>query len=358
VLIGGEAYMRGDFVLLIRAIREAGMTCTMTTGALGLTRTRVDAMVEAGINGVNVSIDGDERAHDELRGVPGSWRRAFEALARLRARDVSISANTQLNRRTLPTLDGLLERLHAAGARGWQLQITAPFGRAADDPELLLQPYDYPDLFQRLDRLERRCAALGVRLFPANNLGYFGPHAGRLRRWQRGGHYPGCQAGRSSLGIEADGAIKGCPSLGGRANVAGRWRPGALAELWRAAELRYTRDRGEDVLWGYCAECYYRAICMGGCTAVAEPLTGRPGNNPYCHHRALEMDRVGLRERVEQVARAPGVPFDHGLFRVVREFKDPVLRAAFGPLQRDEPRVSRVVCPEGAGRPIAPDELA
>ncbi len=358
VLIGGEAYLRGDFILLIRAIRAAGMTCTLTTGALGLTQARVDAMVEAGISGVSVSIDGDEAVHDELRGVPGSWRRALAALERLRARGVSSSVNTQLNRRTTPTLEALLQRLHDVGVRGWQLQITAPFGRAADDPDLLLQPYDYPALFERLDRLERRCAALGVRLFPANSLGYFGPHAARLRRWQRGGHYAGCHAGRTSIGIEADGAIKGCPSLGGRANVAGRWRPGALAELWRAAELSYTRARGQDVLWGYCGECYYRAVCMGGCTAVAEPLMGRPGNNPYCHHRALEMRRAGLRERVELVARAPGVPFDHGLFRIIREYEDPRLRAAAGPLQIDEPRVSRRVEPEGAGRPVALAERA
>jgi MoaA/NifB/PqqE/SkfB family radical SAM enzyme len=32
VLIGGEAYLRNDFILIIRAIREAGMSCTMTTG--------------------------------------------------------------------------------------------------------------------------------------------------------------------------------------------------------------------------------------------------------------------------------------------------------------------------------------
>ncbi|HEY0133204.1 MAG TPA: radical SAM protein, partial [Nannocystis sp.] len=36
VLIGGEAYLRNDFILIIRAIREAGMSCTMTTGAYNL----------------------------------------------------------------------------------------------------------------------------------------------------------------------------------------------------------------------------------------------------------------------------------------------------------------------------------
>ena len=36
----------------------------------------------------------------------------------------------------------------------------------------------------------------------------------------------------------------------------------------------------------------------------------KPGNNPFCHHRALEMQKVGKRERVVQVTAAPGEPFE------------------------------------------------
>ena len=46
-----------------------------------------------------------------------------------------------------------------------------------------------------------------------------------------------------------------------------------------------------------------------------------PGNNPFCHHRALEHDKQGLRERIVPVAPAPGEPFDHGLFELVVEPK-------------------------------------
>ena len=44
---------------------------------------------------------------------------------------------------------------------------------------------------------------------------------------------------------------------------------------------------------------------------------GKPGNNPYCHHRALERQRAGLRETFRPVAPAPGVPFDYALFELV-----------------------------------------
>jgi hypothetical protein len=53
-------------------------------------------------------------------------------------------------------------------------------------------------------------------------------------------------------------------------------------------------------------------VCLGGCTSVSEPLLGRPGNNPMCHHRALELDREGLRERIEPVRAAPASPSTTG----------------------------------------------
>ena len=352
-LVGGEAYLRDDFILVIRAIREAGMRCTMATGGRNLVPARVEAMKEAGISAVSVSIDGLEDVHDRLRGVAGSWCRAFEALERLREAQIPCGANTQINRLSMPTLEPLLERLAQAGIEGWQLQLTAPFGNAADHPEILLQPYMMVPLYEILERLCDRCEELGITLFPANNLGYYGPLEHRLRgRHSPDGHYTGCIMGKHQIGIESHGAIKGCPSVGGAHNVAGNIRTQSLRELWLHSQaLRYTRERTTAELWGYCASCYYADLCRAGCTATAEPLMGRPGNNPFCHHRALELYERGLRERIELVERAPGRPFDHGAYRIVREPIDARRRSTPGAIEFDEPRVGRAVEPMGPGRP-------
>jgi radical SAM protein with 4Fe4S-binding SPASM domain len=122
------------------------------------------------------------------------------------------------------------------------------------------------------------------------------------------------------MGIEADGTIKGCPSLSSARWSGGNVREAPLAEIWKRAEpLRYTRDRTASDLWGYCATCYYADACRAGCTWTGDVLFGKAGNNPYCHHRALEMQRAGKRERIVRIAPAPGEPFDHGLFEIVEE---------------------------------------
>jgi radical SAM protein with 4Fe4S-binding SPASM domain len=193
-------------------------------------------------------------------------------------------------------------------------------GRAADEPEVLLQPYELLELFPLLRRLAERCRELDVRLLPGNNVGYFGPHEAQLRHYMIDKHTVSCQAGQLTMGIEADGTIKGCPSLPTAAWGGGNIRDAKLEEIWeRAAPLRYTRDRTVEDLWGYCRQCYYAESCRAGCTWTADVFFGKPGNNPYCHHRALEFASRGQRERLVRSAPAIGQPFDHGHFDLIVE---------------------------------------
>ncbi len=319
-LIGGEAYLRPDFVQILRALHERGIATSTTTGGRGLTPELARRAKEAGLGGVSVSLDGLEATHDRLRGVEGSFAAALRAMAACRDAGLRVYNNTQINRLSMPELPRLLETLGAHGSSAWQLQLTVPMGRAADEPEVLPQPYDLLELFPVLARLKPIADSLGILMFRGNNLGYFGPYESLFQSWTPNGHYSSCGAGTSTLGIEADGTIKGCPSLGTTAWGAGNVRDAPLEQIWeRGLPMRYTRERTVADLWGYCRECYYADVCRAGCTWMSDMLLGKPGNNPYCHHRALEFSARGLRERVEKVAEAPGLPFDQGLFRIVQE---------------------------------------
>jgi len=319
-VIGGEAYLRDDWTEIVRAIRSHGMSATMTTGGRGMTKERARAAKEAGLESASVSIDGAEATHDRLRGVTGSYRSAIDAMKNLRDAGVAVSCNTLINRLSMPELPHVLETLAAAGAHSWQIQLTVAMGRAVDEPDVLLQPYDLLTLFPLLGALKERCDELGVRLWPGNNIGYFGPFESALKGDMPRGHMASCGAGRATLGIEADGTIKGCPSLPTEAWTGGNIRDNSLKDIWeRAAPLRYTRDRTVEDLWGFCRTCYYAEECRAGCTWTSFVFFGRAGNNPYCHHRALEMERKGVREILTRVEMAPGAPFDHGKFEIREE---------------------------------------
>ncbi len=225
-------------------------------------------------------------------------------------------------------MGSVLEAIAEIGIHSWQIQLTVPMGRAADEPDVLLQPYDLLELFPRLAELKERCDELKVRMWPGNNIGYFGPYESTIRGYHVRGHGGSCGAGKVTLGIEANGAIKGCPSLPTDAWTGGNLRDASLKDIWERSEpLRHTRNRTVEDLWGFCKTCYYAEECMSGCTWTSFVTLGKAGNNPYCHHRALELQREGKRERIVRTTDAPGQPFDHGIFDIIVEpFLDPTTR--------------------------------
>ena len=320
-LIGGEAYMRRDWVEIVRSISDAGMQCTLQTGAWQLTDTRIIHAAEAGLVACGVSVDGLARLHDHLRGRPGSFDAAIDALGRLREHGIRTSVNTQITAAVIPQLRDLLKEFLAVGVRNWQVQLTVAMGRAADNHQLLMQPYQMNELMPLLAELHTAGVADGLLLQPGNNIGYFGPYEAVLRGSGTAAmHWAGCFAGRNVLGIEADGTIKGCPSLPTTAYAGGNVRDTSIAEIWASAsQLSFARkSRGQET-WGFCASCYYADVCEGGCTWTSHSLLGRPGNNPYCHYRASELKKQGKRERVVRRLPAPGTSFDHGQFEIVME---------------------------------------
>ena len=322
VLIGGEAYLHEGFLEIVAALAAQGITPCMTTGGRGVTRELARRMAGAGLARVSLSIDGLEATHDRMRAFPGSFALATEALAHCREAGMVIAANTNVNRLNRADLEGLYEHLRAQGIRSWQLQITTPLGRAADRTDMLLQPWDLLDLVPRIAALKERAFAEGITLMPGNNLGYFGPEEALLRSPKQGGsdHWAGCQAGRFVMGIESDGAVKGCPSLQTASYVGGKLRERPLSSIWdEAPELAFTRERTVESLWGHCRSCAFAEVCLGGCSFTAHAVLGRPGNNPYCHFRARTLAKEGKRERLVPTAAAPGRPFDNGLFELLIE---------------------------------------
>jgi radical SAM protein with 4Fe4S-binding SPASM domain len=326
-LIGGEFYMRDDWDRIAAEINRCGMLCSIVTGARQMTDDRIRRAVAAGVGKISISIDGLERTHDAIRGSAGSWKAAVAAARRISAGGIDLSVNTQMNRLTMPELPAVADLLVEIKARSWMVILTAAMGRAADRSSLLLQPYHLLYLFPLLADIKReRLDPNGIAFFPGNNVGYFGPLAEKLRYGGEQGYvWDGCGAGVETLGIEADGQVKGCPSLPTSDYARGNIREHPLREI--ASRLREERTVSPVALWGFCRTCPFAARCKGGCTWTSHVLFGRPGNNPFCHSRALALAETGIIEKIEPVAPAPGTPFDFGHFRIVEAPLGPDLDA-------------------------------
>jgi Y-X(10)_GDL-associated radical SAM protein len=321
-LIGGEAHLRKDLILLIQAMSNHRIECYIQTGGLGFSQPLLEACIAAGLKGIGLSIDGPERLHDKIRGVSGSYRSAIDLLVRSKACGLRTAVNTQIGPQTPELLPELMEDLIAAGVKVWRFVLTVAMGNAVDHSEdLLLQPYQLLELMPQLFALHQAGKKRGLRVIPSNNVGYFGPYEHHWRSPEDSRvHWRGCSAGQTAIGIEADGTIKGCPSLPTVDYAGGNIRDLTLEQIWQTSDaIHFGRLRSLDDLWGFCRTCYYADVCRAGCTWTSHSLLGRPGNNPYCHYRVIELAKVGLQERIVKQKEAANAPFATGVFDLITE---------------------------------------
>ena len=195
-----------------------------------------------------------------------------------------VSVNTQINRLCDAAICRRCSRRDRGSARTpGRSSSRCAMGRAADEPEVLLQPYDLLELFPLLARLKRRCdearrAAAGRATTSATSARTSGCCAGTMPR----GHMAlvrrrAARRSASRPTARSRAAPRCRPSRGPAATSATR----RLQDIWeRAAPLRYTRDRTVDDLWGYCRTCYYADVCRAGCTWTAFVPVRQGGQQP------------------------------------------------------------------------------
>ncbi|MBN2525159.1 MAG: radical SAM protein [Deltaproteobacteria bacterium] len=303
-LSGGEPMTRPDWADLIRLAKEAGLGVGMITNAIALDADAAKRAKDAGINSIGLSIDGLEATHDMIRGKKGHFKVLEGAMAHLRQNKIPFGAITTICNDNLSQLEQMQHYIADSGAYSWQVQLGSDMGNLSHHPEMLISP-------RQLPRLEKRLADMivsgPIKIYPADSMGYFGPNE-KILRGSTGGHcWNGCGAGKTNIGIECNGNIKGCLSIMAGYNakgmdfVEGNIRQTPLAEIWnRPGAFAYNREWSRKDLTGFCASCDYADRCKGGCLGK-RVSDGNLTENPMCVYRVL-MESAEEPKRLAQAA--------------------------------------------------------
>jgi radical SAM protein with 4Fe4S-binding SPASM domain len=121
-LIGGEVFVRKDFLELLVYLNRSRDLVISTNG------TRVDRGVLAVLQSMQriyticISLDGDRALHDSIRGVPGAFDRAAEAVGRL-APHFPVTVNCVILPQNLEVLPDLVGMCAGLGARKVKLEL-------------------------------------------------------------------------------------------------------------------------------------------------------------------------------------------------------------------------------------------
>jgi len=286
VLSGGEALLRADWEAIARELVRLDIRVSLITNGFLIDDGIAERIKGAGLCRVALSLDGLEATHNFIRRNLRSFERVLRAFPLLKSRGLQVNIVTHVNRRNLSELSEIEDLVTSLGADVWRIQLGSPLGRLAQHPELQAFPEDLPAIADFIVAAKRRGR---VEINVCDNIGYFSRHERELRR---GGEpalfdfWCGCSAGCLTVGIEANGNVKGCLSLQSDQFIEGNLRQESLRAIWeKPGNFAYTRGFRPENLHGYCRDCEYGEICRGGCTFISVGATGSPHNNPYCLYR-------------------------------------------------------------------------
>lgn len=278
IVSGGDPLQRPDLEALIRHGKEAGLRMgTIPAATPRLTRERLAALKDAGVDQVAFSLDAPEAAaHDGFRGVEGSYAKVIEALGWSHELGIPAQINTCFAAWNFKDLEAMISLVGGLGVVFWEVFFLVPTGRGTAMQGLSAAQFE--EAFEKLYAFSQKVSFV-VKLTEAQHYRrYVVQQEARLRREgaaparpTMGALAPAVNAGKGFLFVDHRGDAY--PS-GFLPVVLGNVRHVGLAALYRDTPLmRGLRD--PSLLKGKCGVCEFRVVCSGS-RARAYAMAGDP----------------------------------------------------------------------------------
>ena len=277
---GGEPASRRDLAQIVAGAREAGLYVNLITSGLGLTLARLRELDSAGVDHVQLSLQGvGPTAADRISGMAGSWDRKMQVARWIAEVGFPLTLNAVVHRQNIDTLPQMIDLALAMGARRIEVATVQFHGWADLNRGALMPSRAQAALARRIvnDARERLRGRMVIDYVPADHHAQF-PKA--------------CMGGWGSTGLNVtpDGTVLPChaaqtiPGLTFQ-NI----RDTPLAAIWHDGPA-FNAFRGTDWMPEPCRACDRRDIDHGGCRCQAMALAGDArATDPVCRrspHRA------------------------------------------------------------------------
>ena len=271
-LSGGEPLVRRDLEELAAAARAAALYVHLVTSGIPLAAGRARELARAGVDAVQVSVQGlDDDITERIAGQRCHARK-LDAIAAFRDAGLPVTLNVVLHRDNIARTAELIELALALGVRRLELANVQLLGWALANEDALL-----PDL-AAVDRAREVVADAERRLAGRLELVLVLPDYLR-------GRPRACMGGWGARTIVIDPAGAALPCHAARAITDLSFpdvRAQPLAWIWNDSPA-FQRFRGEAWMPEPCRSCPERTRDFGGCRCQAFALTGDAARtDPAC----------------------------------------------------------------------------
>ena len=269
---GGEPLTRPDILELIRAARAAGLYVNLITSGLPLDESRLEALVQAGLDHFQLSFQGaQEETANEISGTKAHAHK-LRVLEWLKHHRVAVTLNFVIHRRNIDQLPEMLSLAESSSATRVEFANVQYYGWAFANRDSLLPTR--AQLTQSIDFLKEAQERLSGKIkieyvvpdyyakYPKPCMGGWGR---KLMLITPNGDALPCHAARVIPGMSFE-------------NVKSR----GLREIWEDSDA-FQKFRGEVWMQEPCKTCDRRTQDFGGCRCQAFLLAGDPAaTDPVC----------------------------------------------------------------------------
>ena len=138
-LSGGEPAARRDLKDIVTAAREAGLYSNLITSAVGLTPKTLDALANAGLDHVQISIqDSEEKSADHIAGYEGASARKRALAAQVVTLGLPLTINMVVHRANIGRIDAMVELALVLGASRVEIAHVQYYGWALKNRAALM----------------------------------------------------------------------------------------------------------------------------------------------------------------------------------------------------------------------------
>src|SRR5665213_1882054 len=141
-LTGGEPMLRRDLAELCAAARDADLYSSLITAGTLFTRERAEALKEAGLDHVQISIQSPNAQDNDRIAGNRSFQKKIAAARLAKELDFPLTINCVLHRQNLDRIEEVLELALELGAQRLELANTQYYGWAVLNQEALMPSWE------------------------------------------------------------------------------------------------------------------------------------------------------------------------------------------------------------------------
>lgn len=286
-ITGGDPTLNHDYMKLLLEIKKRGKRSYVMGNPETLTSEVLKNFKEAGIQQMQLSLDGLKNTHDFYRGA-GNFNLTIKALELLDEHDIPGTVMFTLTGENKNDLIPLLEYIaYHSKAKGFAFDLICGVGNAKDIP-LQLSKEDVKKYLDAYLEKKRQIKSDGRPLRISEKSKFF-----QLLHYNNNEFYPydfdvfsatgGCYVGFTCYTILADGSVTACRRF---PTIIGKMPEQKIEDIFLENDLLKRFRRASS--FESCGKCMFFKSCRG-CPAVTYGYTQNPfSDNPVCFKSLLD----------------------------------------------------------------------